>query len=79
MGLVDQRSKQKQRRRMSNGVYVAMNNLTTTLNRIWHRQVVLAEDIARYNRPPLSDREDARDQFVRDVYEAFNKAGWREQ
>ena len=53
------------------------DNLTANLNRIWHRQVVLAEDIARYNRPPLSDREDARDQFVRDVYEAFRRAGWQ--
>ena len=53
------------------------DNLTAKLNHIWHRQVVLAEDIARYSRHPLSDREDARDQFVREIYEAFSRAGWQ--
>ena len=54
------------------------DNLTANLNGLIERKIEIAESLIKRGEYPASDRQDFRDAFVRDVYEAFNKSGWRE-
>jgi len=52
------------------------DNLTANLSRIVERKTKLAEQIAKHG-GTSSNRQDFRDAFVREIYEAFRRAGWQ--
>jgi hypothetical protein len=56
-----------------------MTPLQANLNKIVERKIKIAAASAFYGYPKTNNREDFRNAFTREIFDAFKRAGWQDR